>query len=237
MVGILVQHLDNYYAALKTDLDDLLDRAEPVADKLTGITTGDEAIDADLSAEWGELRSLSREYASLRSSHLSLLNYETSRNYGSGEALSGKELIGHAFFANVAENVPDYARIARGEVTDMHGKIIPVPLPWPVLDPSSLEHFLRAVRDRAALRPHVATADEAADARDHIVIADPGVSYAPREPGRLRAGSQEFEYVMARARSAGQARHAEEREEMHVYGREHAAELRAERSAPGGTRN
>jgi hypothetical protein len=215
IVNRLVSHLDDYYAVLRRELEDLLNRAEVADAALSGITTAEEAIDSGLAAEFAEVRALSREYHSLRQSHLSLFNYEKERNYGNGAAMPGKDLTGFALFAGVADDIADYRRIARGEITDMEGKPLPVPLPWPVLDTSSLEHFLRSVRNRATLRPHVATADEAFDAASSVVIHEPNIAVpATREAGQLVPGTQQFEHMMRRARNAAADRIADERESL-----------------------
>jgi hypothetical protein len=220
MIREIASHLPAYYAALGSDLGDLFDRAEPLVAKLGGINTADEAWDAGLSPEWAEVRALTREYSALRATHLALFQAEEQANYANGAPLPGKEMWGFAMFANVDQCVDDYVRIVRGTVTGMDGRPVAVPLPWPVLDPSSLEHFLRAVRDRAALQPHVGTMDEALDASNRVVIRDDAVTATPLE----RMDPELARYMMAQAKTAGYAQDVAERAEVGAWGPRNAEE-------------
>ncbi len=199
--------VDSFTEGLDAQLQALLDEAEPLLAEMPGVTDGDSAIDAGKADQWARFRELHRRYQALRQDHLKLLKAADQRNFG-----ERSPAVGHAWFANLDEAVPNYAQALQTGTQHPDPRMVGwqvAGLPFPVNHPADLGHWLAVVRDRAQLQPVAEYADEAVSrmvAANQRMAAEQEPGFQP-EPGRLarefggELNAARHSYVAQRARS------------------------------------
>ncbi|SHN62740.1 hypothetical protein SAMN05660350_01087 [Geodermatophilus obscurus] len=205
IAGVIADHVPALYDALSADLAELLDEAEAVVSELGTVSDADGAISAGKVAEWTKLRELAARYADLRADHVRLLRLEdTGPNFA-----NGAPSLGFAFFGGLDDVVPGFAKAGQTPTADLMGRPV-TSEPFPVLDVTSVAHFLAVVRLREELAPHVIGTDEASDLRAEAAgrIVDRNLH------GVSRAPSERDAYTLRRVRMAAADQIAEARESI-----------------------
>jgi hypothetical protein len=156
---LITSSVDGFTEGLDAHLQELLDEAETVLAAMgPGVTDAQSSIDAGKVAEWTRWRELHAAYQALRRDHMEVLRASTSSpsNFAPQAAATG-----HAFFLNLDEAVPNYARVMdSGPTPTLDGKIL-AQFPLPIHDFADPAHFLAVVDHRGRLQPVVEHADEA----------------------------------------------------------------------------
>jgi hypothetical protein len=185
---------------LSEELNELLDRAEPVVAKLDGIDSADAALDAGLGDDWLALKDLTTEYDDLRQAHVALARLDDTANMAPGSV--GLALV---LFGGIEDVVPDLPRRLTGQVRNaITGEAITA-LPFPIFDFRDPAHLLAVVRHRAVLDPHVARPSKVGDRRDAAYEAGEPTDFQP-EPGRLAQEYGGEESVLRHSRVARRVR-------------------------------
>ncbi|MGY1751549.1 hypothetical protein [Blastococcus sp. SYSU D01042] len=151
IVDLIGSDEDRYLEDLGESLEDLLDRAEPVAESLAGIGSAEAAIRAQRADDWARLMELTSEYATLREEQRALLRL-------TGEDLGGRTArLLQAYFRTLHNMWPNFATHVQTPQADLLGQTVPVTFsaPFDVFDVSSPLHLLAVVRGRELLNPHV----------------------------------------------------------------------------------
>lgn len=190
------------YSGLSTQLDDVLDRAAPIVASLDGAHDAEAAMDAGKTEEFSAFRDLAAEYASVRAGHRDLLRSDDYVAFTDG---SGH--LPHAFFGGIQEVYPDIEREAVSGSTTQAGWRTSDGAPFPVWDVTDRAHFLFVVQHRAALRPHVATAEQAKKQAADAFLSTPRLEsdYMPDPERQVHAihGGEQAALTHAAARSGG----------------------------------
>jgi hypothetical protein len=209
IISLITDHTEDFYAVLQQDLDDILDQAEAAVAELNGAESADAAIDAGAADAWSSLRAQTRAYHDVRLLQATLLRSENNL----GHFAPGAPGLAAAYFGGIREVYPNYVTEATRGARDLLGGTV-VTAPFDLFATDSPAHLLAIVKLRGRLNPWVASADEAMDAHAAVRIAQPAVVYAPREAGRLTAGSQAFNDGVRRARLESATRDADERADL-----------------------
>lgn len=199
IVHVINDEIPTMPDVLAEELDELLDRAEPVVAQLDGIDSADAANDAEKDAEWRQLKTLAAEYADLRAAQIDLARLEDPLNLTPNSV--GVALVTLGGIENV---VPDLARRLAGQVINAITGSAITDLPFPLFSFRDPEHLLALVRHRAVLKPHVARPAEIAERRTALHEASESAGAQP-ESRRL---AQEYGGELNAARHSGVARRA-----------------------------